>query len=160
MTAHSRMMQRRLVVAGVVALIGLIVTSTLSLTNAQSTSGCDPVVDHVEYTQSLQREDNSIPLIDRRPVTLRFYMRVPMGCPSVSDYDALVQITDGSQIHVLGPSYTGSITVDSSGTWDRGEELSSLNYKFLPKASPSSSAALFAITFLPLEYENTREGRT
>jgi len=37
-----------------------------STTSAQAATGCEPVVDHVEYTQSLQRDDNSMPLIDRR----------------------------------------------------------------------------------------------
>jgi len=87
-------------------------------------------------------------------VVLRFYLKVASGCPSEPGYDAIVQVTDGSKIDILGPSFTGPITVDSSGTWDRGEETSSLNYRYMPKASTSSGAGVFAVTLLPLEFEN------
>lgn len=67
-----------------------VIGASISIAYAQQSQGCDPYVDHVEYTQSLQRRDNGIPLIDRRPVVLRFYMRVPDTCGPVPGYNALL----------------------------------------------------------------------
>ena len=104
---------------------------------AQAQSWCKPYVDHFEWTQAIQREDNSVPMFGGRLTTVRAFLRLPTGCASAGGIDArftLKGLTFGENLYSV-LSDNGPITVDSDNVWDRADANASLNFTFTPRLS-------------------------
>lgn len=117
-------MMKRAPVLSILGLLAVAVTpliATLGTGRIAEAGNCDAFVHHMEFTQAVQHEDNSIPLIENKPLTVRAYLAVPDGCPTQYTVNGTLTINNGVSITDAGTSATGAVVeVDDSLTWNRG----------------------------------------
>jgi YVTN family beta-propeller protein len=100
----------------------------------EDTASYSPVtISHIEITQVIQDEQNSVPLIAKKPTFVRVYVDCGVGCSSISDVTGKLEVSSAAGSASLSPNM-GAITAYHPNSWadQRGDLRKTLNFYTIP----------------------------